>query len=153
MRVLMVCLGNICRSPMAQGVLEARAAAAGLDVTVDSAGTGGWHVGDAPDHRAVEAAARRGIDITGQRARQVRVADFADFDLICAMDDANLEHLRAMAPPDATARVTRLMDHAAEGAPRVVPDPYYGGRREYEQALDLIEEGVEGLVAAMSRGA
>jgi protein-tyrosine phosphatase len=149
----MVCLGNICRSPMAQGVMEARAAAAGLDVTVDSAGTGGWHVGDAPDHRAVEAAARRGFDITGQRARKVRVADFRDFDLICAMDDANFEDLQAMAPPDASARLTRLMDHVGDGPPRVVPDPYYGGRREYEQALDLIEQGVDGLLAQMPRGA
>jgi protein-tyrosine phosphatase len=146
MRVLMVCLGNICRSPMAQGIMEARAAAAGLDVTVDSAGTGGWHVGDAPDHRAVEAAAGRGVDIAGQRARQVTPEDFRAFDIICAMDKANLRALQALAPADATARLTGLMEHAADGAPRAVPDPYYGSRQDFETALDLIERGVDGLL-------
>lgn len=147
MRVLMVCLGNICRSPLAQAVLEARAAAAGWKVTVDSAGTGGWHSGDAPDFRAAEAASQRGLDISGQQARRVRQDDFRQFDLICAMDDSNLADLRAMAPPDATAKLSRLLDHAPDAKTRAVPDPFYGGKDGFAHALDLIETGVDGLIA------
>ena len=151
MRVLMVCLGNICRSPIAQGMLEARAAEGGVAVEVDSAGTGGWHTGDAPDFRAAEAAARHGIDIGGQRARRVTPEDFHRFDLICAMDDANLETLHEMAPGDATARLTRLLDFVDDDGPRSVPDPFYGGRDGFEQVVGLIERGVEGLLVDLQR--
>jgi protein-tyrosine phosphatase len=149
MRILMVCLGNICRSPIAQAVLEARARAAGVAVTVDSAGTGGWHTGDPPDHRAADAAARHGLDITGQTARSVTAEDFERFDLICAMDERNETDLHAMAPPGASARIVRLLDFAGPDAPRSVPDPFYGSTGGFENAVALIERGVDGLIAEL----
>jgi protein-tyrosine phosphatase len=132
----MVCLGNICRSPMAQGVLEHAAAARSLKLHVDSAGTSGWHMGDGPDPRAIDAAARRGYAIAGQRARGVTVEDFTAFDLMLAMDAANLTALRRRAPADATARIRRLLPDLD------VPDPYYDGPAQFDEALDLIERGV-----------
>lgn len=143
-RILMVCLGNICRSPMAQGALEHAAATAGLPVHVDSAGTSGWHMGDAPDPRSVAAAARRGYDIAGQRARGVMAQDFADFDLMLAMDAANLAALRRRAPADPRARIRRLLPDMD------VPDPYYDGPAAFDQALDLIERGVAELLRELS---
>ncbi|MGF1660228.1 MAG: low molecular weight protein-tyrosine-phosphatase [Rubrimonas sp.] len=147
--VLMVCLGNICRSPMAQGALEAEAARLGLDLHVESAGTGAWHLGAAPDPRAIAAAGARGCDIAGQRARQVAEEDFRRFDVICAMDADNLAALRHLRPSDATARLSLLLDHAAglEGEP--VPDPYYDGPAAFEEALRLIELGVAGLARGL----
>lgn len=147
MKVLMVCLGNICRSPLAQGVLEARAAEARLPVQADSAGTAGWHEGSPPDPRSIAAAARRGIDIAAQRARRVHPEDFTQFDLICAMDTRIAETLRAMRPTGAMARVALLMDFARDSETRVVPDPYYEDDIAFEQVLDLIELGVAGLLA------
>jgi protein-tyrosine phosphatase len=147
-RVLMVCLGNICRSPMAQGALEAAARDAGLAVVVDSAGTSDWHVGDLPDARSMAAAARRGYDITGQRARGVAVEDFHTFDHILAMDAANLRRLREMRPEGARARVLRLLDLAGGGD---VPDPYYDEADAFERALDLIETGVAALLDDLRR--
>ena len=150
-RILMVCLGNICRSPMAQGVLEARAAAAGLAVAVDSAGVGGWHQGEGPDPRAAAAAARRGYAIADQRARQVRGGDFDAFDVILGMDESNLAALERARPEAARARLALLLDHAP-GAEREIPDPYYGGADGFDRVLDLIEAGVDGLIAALRRG-
>jgi protein-tyrosine phosphatase len=147
MRVLMVCLGNICRSPLAQGVAEARAAAANLAVAVDSAGTAGWHQGSPPDPRAIAAAARRGLDIAAQRARRVAPDDFRRFDLLCAMDTRVKATLDAMRPADATARVTLLMDFAAGSTLRTVPDPYYEDDAAFDIVLDLIEQAVAGLLA------
>lgn len=147
MRVLMVCLGNICRSPMAQGVMEARAAAAGLAVTVDSAGISGWHDGSPPDPRAVAAAARRGIDIAGQRARRVVPADYDRFALFCAMDRRILDSLRQRQPPGSAAQLALLMDFAPGSAGRSVPDPYYDGDEAFDAVLDLIEAAVDGLLA------
>jgi Protein-tyrosine-phosphatase len=146
----MVCLGNICRSPMAQGVLEARAAAAGLAVTADSAGVGGWHAGEPPDPRAVAAARARGYDLARQRARQVRPADFARFDHVLAMDGSNFAALERLRPADAPARLAMLLDHAP-GPETDVPDPWYGGPDGFEHALDLIEAGVDGLLAEIAR--
>jgi len=144
-RILVVCLGNICRSPMGQGVLEKRAAEAGLAVEVDSAGLGAWHVGNPPNPRGLKAAAARGYDTGHQRARQLRPADFDAFDLILGMDASNIAELARLKPAGARAEI-RLFDPAG----RDVPDPYYGGPADYEHALDLIEEAVDGLVADLA---
>ncbi|MGF1553583.1 MAG: low molecular weight protein-tyrosine-phosphatase [Paracoccaceae bacterium] len=146
-RVLCVCLGNICRSPLAEGVLAAKAAEAGLDLDVDSAGTGDWHVGEPPHSSSVAVARRRGYDIAGQRARQVEPADLDRFDLILAVDRSTLQALRRLAPADATARL-RLLDEA-DGD---VPDPYGSSLAAYEAVLDRIETAAARLVAALSEG-
>lgn len=144
MRILCVCLGNICRSPMAQGAIERRAAEAGLEIHVDSAGTGAWHIGNPPDPRGLSAASRRGYDNSGQRARQVRPADFAEFDLIVAMDGSNVSELRRQAPPDATARIELFHPDGLD-----IPDPYHGGPADYEHALDLVERAADALIARL----
>jgi protein-tyrosine phosphatase len=145
-RILFVCLGNICRSPAAEGVFRARAATAGLDCEIDSAGTGAWHAGKPPDPRMIHAAAARGIDISGQRARQVDTGDFYVYDMILAMDASNLADLREMAPADAEATVGAFLDFAEGGD---VPDPYYGGADGFGHVLDLIERAADGLVARL----
>jgi protein-tyrosine phosphatase len=150
-RLLFVCLGNICRSPTAEGVMRKLVAEAGLEdrVDIDSAGTGGWHVGSGPDQRAAEASRRRGIPLGGC-ARRVERADFERFDLILAMDRENLRDLRALAPDRAAARKVRLLrefDPASNGAPDLdVPDPYYGGPHGFERVLDLVEAACRGLL-------
>ncbi len=143
-RILFVCLGNICRSPIAEGVLRGKAAQRGLDLVIDSAGTASWHVGKPPDRRAIAAAARRGYDISRLRARQVRPGDFADFDLILAMDESNLADLEAMRPAGAGARVELLLDTLADPPMREVPDPYYDDR--FDLVLDLVEEAADALL-------
>ncbi|WP_440995426.1 low molecular weight protein-tyrosine-phosphatase [Arhodomonas sp. SL1] len=150
-RVLMVCMGNICRSPSAEGVFRALLEEAGLEtlVDVDSAGTHGFHVGRPPDPRAREAAARRGIDIGGLRARQVDAYDFEAFDYIIAMDDANYGILIADAPSAARERVHRLLDFAPGRGESEVPDPYYGGHDGFEYVLDLVEEAARGLLSEL----
>jgi protein-tyrosine phosphatase len=157
-RVLLVCMGNICRSPLAEGVLRARLAAraegAGeaLPVLVDSAGTHGYHAGTPPDPRAQAAAARRGIDISALRARQVTSEDLVAFDLVVAMDDDNLAALRGIAPPDHVDKPRLLLEFAADvAAGRNVPDPYYGGMTGFERVLDLVESAMDGLVAEVER--
>lgn len=145
MRVLCVCLGNICRSPMAEGAVRRAAEDTGLDWVVDSAGTGGWHVGSPPDPRGLEAAARRGYDNADQRARQVRREDFTAFDLIVAMDASNHADLSRMAPAGATAELI-LFDPDE----RDVPDPYYGGPEGFETTLDMIEAAARAVVARYS---
>jgi protein-tyrosine phosphatase len=144
LRVLMVCMGNICRSPTAEGVLRARLIKAGLDkeIEVDSAGTGGWHTGEAPDPRAQRHAKQRGYDLSKQRARRVVEEDFERFDLLLAMDEDNLAELQRLKPDDARAEV-RLFD-AAE-----VPDPYHGGAQGFENVLDQIERAGDVLVAEL----
>lgn len=124
--VLFVCLGNICRSPLAEGAFRAEAERLGLDVVVDSAGTGGWHAGDPLDRRSVAVARRNGVDISGQRARKVTKDDFRAFTHIYALDHDNLEGLRAIAPRDATAEVGLLLDLVPGHQGRAVADPYYG---------------------------
>ncbi|MDU8909953.1 low molecular weight protein-tyrosine-phosphatase [Aestuariicoccus sp. MJ-SS9] len=142
-RILFVCLGNICRSPSAEGVLRAKAARAGVDLTIDSAGTGDWHIGK-PPYGPMQAAARaRGYDLSGLRARQVAVRDFDAFDLILAMDSENLRDLEAMRPPEARARLRLFTDYTDTGADHV-PDPYF--TRDFDGALTLIEETAEGLL-------
>lgn len=143
--ILFVCLGNICRSPMAEGVFRHVAAGRGLNVTVDSAGTGSWHVGNPPDDRAQRAAADRGIDISGLRARQVSSDDFDRFDLVIAMDDANVATLLRTAPGDAQNRIRLFLEFAPGLTVREVPDPYYGGADGFDHVLDLIEAAAGGL--------
>ena len=152
-RVLFVCLGNICRSPTAQGVFESLAARRGLarEVQADSCGTGNWHVGSAPDKRAVAAAARRGYDLSGLRARQVRPEDFSAFDYILAMDRDNLADLKAMRPPGFRGHLGLFLAFAGNGAPADVPDPYYGGEAGFDLVLDLIESASEGLLRTLGR--
>jgi len=142
LRVLMVCLGNICRSPTAEAVLRQRLAAAGLAerVEVDSAGTGGWHIGAPPDARSQRHAARRGYDLSRLRARRVEDADFERFDLLLAMDEDNLAELQRLKPPVAGGEV-RLF------AAVEVPDPYQGGAQGFEAVLDLIEQASDAWVA------
>lgn len=138
--MLVVCSGNICRSPTAEGVLRRRIEDAGLtgEIEVDSAGTGGWHVGEPPDERATAAAARRGIPLTGA-ARQIGPDDFDEFDLILAVDDENLTRLRRIAPPGAGGRVRKL-DRAD------IPDPYYGGADGFDHVLDQIIAACDALL-------
>lgn len=150
LRVLMVCTGNICRSPTAEGVLRARLARAGLGgrVAVDSAGTQGYHTGEAPDPRAVKAAAARGYDLSGLRARPVQPGDFQRFHWIVAMDEDHLAWLRRKAPPGCTARIELLMPHGCRHAGVTeVPDPYYGALAGFDRVLDLVEDACDGLVA------
>lgn len=152
MRILFVCMGNICRSPSAQGVFRRVLAerAPQLQVEIDSAGTHEYHVGSPPDRRAIEAARRRGIDLSALRARQVSVADFDRFDWLLAMDEDNLAELHRLAPSAAHCqRVRLLMEFAPSAARRSVPDPYYGGPQGFEEVLDLLEEAAEGLIAEL----
>ena len=151
MRILFVCMGNICRSPTAEGVMRRLVEDAGLGdrITVESAGTGAWHAGEPPDRRATLAARRRGVTLEGA-ARQVAPADFRDFDLLIAMDRSNLGELLAVAPDEDAAEKVRLLrefDPHSAGAPDLdVPDPYYGGDRGFETVLDMVEAACRGLL-------
>lgn len=147
-RVLFVCMGNICRSPTAHGVFETLVARAGLSdqVHVDSAGTHSYHVGATPDARSQEHALKRGYDLSGQRARQLRAADFDDFDLVLAMDWDNLALAQTMCPPQHEHKLRRLADFFQRHDSPVVPDPYLGGTQGFEDVLDLVEDGCEGLL-------
>jgi len=144
-------MGNICRSPLAEGHFRQLLAkhAAHLDVCVDSAGTHGFHVGSPPDQRAQAAARRRGIDISGLAARNVIAADFERFDLILAMDQDNRDELLAMADPVYHDRIRLLLDFSQNHAGADVPDPYYGGNLGFERVLDLIEDAADGLLGAV----
>ncbi len=152
--VLMVCMGNICRSPTAEAVLRQKLAAAGLGdrVRVDSAGTHSYHVGSPPDDRAQAAARRRGFDLGGLRARRVSTQDFEAFDLVLAMDEDNFSELQNMAPAGMESRVKLLMDFArVRKDVREVPDPYYGSPAGFELMLDLVIDASDGLVTVLTR--
>ncbi len=159
MRLLFVCLGNICRSPTAEGVMRALVREAGLQeqIALDSAGTGGWHVGESPDARATEAAGRRGIVLEGA-ARKVRPRDFEEFDLILAMDASNLRDLQRMAPDDHAREKVRLLrewgwagSQSSDGD-LDVPDPYYGGPGGFDEVLDLVQAACAALLEQLREG-
>jgi protein-tyrosine phosphatase len=152
-RILFVCMGNICRSPTAEGVFRKVLAeqAPELDVQIDSAGTHGYHTGAPPDPRACRAAQRRGIDLQPLRARQVTARDFEHFELVIAMDEQNREFLLEACPPDYRHRIRLLLEFAPHLERREVPDPYYGGATGFEQVLDLVEEAATGLLEYLRR--
>lgn len=148
-KVLFVCLGNICRSPTADGVFKALLAAQAFcdSVVVDSAGTGNWHVGKAPDQRAQVTAAKRGYDLSGLRARQVRLDDFEQFDYILTMDESNYNDLLTMSPSHYHHKIQMFLERAPQFNLTAVPDPYYDGEDGFETVLDLVEGACAGLLA------
>lgn len=148
--ILFVCLGNICRSPLAEAAFRAEAEAAGLDVGIDSAGTGDWHLGHAPDKRAQAVALRNGLDISGYRARQVTPGDFRNFSHIVALDLNNFADLRALQPADATAELSLLLDHVAGREGEAVADPYYGEDAGFDVTWNDVTIGARGLVRRLT---
>ena len=153
-RILFVCLGNICRSPMAEGVFRrvAGEADAAHLFEIDSAGMGDWHEGQAPDHRAQSAALSRGVDISAQSARKIELEDFEAFDLVLAMDGSNISDLHDIAPHAARPKIRRFLDYAPQVDEEDVPDPYFGGAEGFDHALDLIEAAAQGLLAELTGG-
>jgi protein-tyrosine phosphatase len=147
-KVLFVCMGNICRSPTAEGVFRYQVEQAGFkkQIIIDSAGTHSYHVGSKPDSRAQEAAAKRGFDLSRLRARQVRVDDFREFDYVLAMDRDNLASLQDDCPAEHMAKLQLFLSYARRYKEKDVPDPYYGGRKGFEFVLDLVEDAAEGLL-------
>lgn len=151
-RVLLVCLGNICRSPTAEGVLRALAEREfpALDLEVDSAGTAGYHTGEPPDRRTIAAARRRGYDLARLRARQMRAGDLELFDYVLAMDRANLAELRGLAIQGSRAHLGLFLEFTPDCGTDEVPDPYYGGQEDFERVLDLCEAGARGLLRELA---
>lgn len=151
-RVLMVCTGNICRSPTAHGVFEKMVVDAKLQqrISVDSAGTHSYHVGEAPDTRSQKHARLRGYDLSTQRARQLTAQDFEDFDLVLMMDEANEAAARRIASPTQLQRMRRLTDYCQRFDDQEVPDPYYGGERGFEHVLDLVEDACQNLLQSIA---
>lgn len=148
--ILFVCLGNICRSPMAEGIFRSMAQSTGLgELRIDSAGTGSWHEGDPPDSRSIAVAAENGVDITDQRARTIRPDDFDRFDLIVAMDRSNVSNLVAVASPSSHHRIHHFMTLAMK-RPVDIPDPYMGGNDGFESVYRMLQEGCEALRAQMN---
>jgi protein-tyrosine phosphatase len=152
-RVLFVCMGNICRSPTAQGVFRKVVDREGMleVVEIDSAGTHAYHVGEPPDRRAQETAVRRGIDLSDQRARRVVPEDFHTFDYILAMDQDNYHNLSGVCPAGQERKLMLFMDFAPHLRTREVPDPYYGGPSGFERVFDMVEAAAEGLLADIRR--
>lgn len=146
--MLMVCMGNICRSPMAEGIFRREIRNAGLQekVAIDSAGTHSYHIGEPPDSRAQSAIRRRGVDISGLRGRQVADADFDRFDYILAMDEGNLDILKRNAPAHTHGKIHLLLSFSSKYPDQEVPDPYYGGTSGFEENLDMIEDAVRGVI-------
>lgn len=147
-RVLFVCMGNICRSPTAEAVFRHYVESAGMsaDIFIDSAGTHDYHIGDRPDARAQHAARQRGYDMSELRGRQVGGDDFRYFDYVLAMDTSNLAILQHITPPDSDTRARLFLDYARHHREREVPDPYYGGADGFEHVLDMVEDAAQGLL-------
>lgn len=151
MKLLLVCLGNICRSPMAEGALRARLDQAGLSwVQTDSAGTGGWHAGEAPDRRAIACARGHGVDISGQRARKLRVEDFHEFDWLLCADAQNLRDMHAIAPQGLADKARLLLDWSEVEATGEVPDPYYGESEDFERVWRLADAAAQAIAARLT---
>ena len=152
-RILIVSTGNICRSPLAEAVLRHKIQTAGrqADIVVDSAGTHGYHMGEAPDSRTQRAASARGYNMSQLRARKVARQDMDYFDLILAMDKSNLDNLRRLAPPEAHGRIRLFMDYAKNFDDEEVPDPYYGLGHGFDLVLDMVEDGAQGLVDELKK--
>lgn len=152
-KVLFVCMGNICRSPTAHGVFEQRVKERGLAdrIYVDSAGTHAYHVGEQPDSRSQATALTRGFDLSYQRARKVALQDFDDFDFVLAMDKSNLRDLHALASPKQRQRVALFLDYAERWDEQEVPDPYYGGSKGFDRVFDMVDDASEGLLAHIMR--
>jgi len=151
--VLFVCMGNICRSPTAEAVFRHFVENAGMSehILIDSAGTHDYHVGDSPDSRAQRSAQQRGYDMSGLRGRQVGEGDFNRFDYVLAMDMANLQILRSIAPPGADKKTRVFLEYARHHGEREVPDPYYGGSDGFERVLDMVEDAAQGLLEEIRR--
>ena len=149
LRLLFVCLGNICRSPLAEGALRARLHAAGLAhrYTLDSAGLGSWHAGAPPDPRTISVAARHGVDIAELRARQLRPADYSEFDWLLCADRDNLRAVRTAAPADARAQTALLLQWAGQGEDAEIPDPYTGTDADFERVWALVDAAAAAIVA------
>lgn len=148
--ILFLCLGNICRSPTAEGIMRVRAQEAGMNVAHDSAGTGNWHQGEPPDHRAIAEAAMRGTPIDDLRARQIMRDDFYRFDHIVAMDASNMEQLHRLRPADSIAALSLLFDHVPGREGQSVADPWYGDARDFAQCWEDCDAGVRGLLARLA---
>lgn len=146
MKILMVCLGNICRSPLAEGVLKHKLREKNIDAFVDSAGTGGYHIGALPDKRSVEIAAKYGIDITDQRARKVRSIDFEEFDLLFAMDIYNYQDLKSMAKPEEFSKIKLILNETHPNSNQSVPDPYYGGKEGFDNVFQLLDKTCDKII-------
>ncbi len=149
--ILFVCLGNICRSPLAEAAFRAEAERLGMAVEVESAGTGGWHEGEPPDPRAIAIARRHGVDISGFRARKIRPADFHHFSHIVALDTENLGAIRALRPHNATADISLLLDHVPGRRGQPVADPYYGDQAGFEITWTDVQQGAEALAAQLHK--
>ncbi len=147
MKILMVCLGNICRSPLAEGIMKEKFRKNGINAEVDSAGTAAFHVGEPPDERSIDIALRHGIDISGQQARQFEVSDFDNFEKIYAMDRQNLKNIIDLARDDKDlGKVEMILNEVHPGEDREVPDPYYGGKNGFEKVYRMLDEACEKIV-------
>lgn len=148
MNILFVCMGNICRSPSAQGVFEKLIKNKGLEghFSIDSAATHAYHVGASSDSRAILAASKRGIDISGQKARQISLQDFVTFDYIVVMDEENLRHIHNLCPLKYQHKIHQMMDFVVSSDHKHIPDPYYGGNQGFDLVLDLLEQASLGLL-------
>jgi protein-tyrosine phosphatase len=148
-KILMVCLGNICRSPLAEGIMRAKLS---KDFIVDSAGTGGWHAGELPDKRSISTAKNRGLDITSQKARQFKISDFDTFDYIYVMDNSNYKDVMALAPnEEAKSKVKLILNELFPNENVDVPDPYYGGQDGFENVFNMLNEACDVIAGKLKR--